>query len=288
MRLGHLRTPVGVRIGAPLILGAILVAVWQALATSGRIAATLLPRPGAVVTRLIADVSTGNLLTYTGVTLVEAVLGSMLAAALALPLGYLIARVRTLEAATSPYLAASQAIPAIAVAPLLVLWVGYGLFPVVLLCAVLVFFPIVLSTRLGIRTLDESIVEAAALDGAAGWSMLRWIELPLARPAILTGLRNGFTVSVTGAVVGEFVMGGKGLGMVISVTSGANDITGLFAALVVLCLMAVAIYFGLLALEVAFDPMNTAGDLPAGPPVLSEGRQPAGPAVKRQESELAP
>ena len=255
----HPRLRGSVRVLAPLMLGLGALAVWHLITMSGAVPPTLLPAPGAVLARFGADVASGALLGYAGVTILEAVFGCVLAAAVALPMGYLIARARVAEAAVSPYLAASQAIPAVAIAPLLVIWVGYGLLPVVLLCALLVFFPVVLSTVLGLRTIDAEIMEAAQLDGAHGAHMLRHIEWPLALPAVLTGLRNGFTLSVTGAVVGELVMGGHGLGMVLSVQSASVDTTGLFATLLTLCLIAVAIYMFLIGIERLTNPFRPVG-----------------------------
>lgn len=256
---GHPRLRGSVRVLAPLLLGLVALGAWQVLTMSGAVPPTLLPAPGAVLARFGADVASGSLLGYAGVTILEAVFGCLLAAAIALPMGYVIARARVAEAAVSPYLAASQAVPAVAIAPLLVIWVGYGLLPVVLLCALLVFFPVVLSTVLGLRTIDPEILEAAQLDGAHGPRMLRFIEWPLALPAILTGLRNGFTLSVTGAVVGELVMGGHGLGMVLSVQSASVDTTGLFATLLTLCLIAVAIYMLLIGVERLTNPFRAVG-----------------------------
>ncbi|MEE6281058.1 ABC transporter permease [Georgenia sp. MJ170] len=227
---------------APLVIAAVVLVLWEIASRSGLVPAFFLPAPSAVATRLWADLTTGNLLGYTWVTLIEALLGSLLGASVAMPLGYLVARNRWAAAGLQPYIAASQALPAVALAPLLVIWIGYGLLPIVLLCALLVFFPILLATVLGLRTLDPEIVDAARLDGAHGWSMLRYIELPMSLPSLLTGLRNGFTLSVTGAVVGEFVMGGDGLGMVLAVQSNSADTTGLFATLVVLAVLAVLMY----------------------------------------------
>ncbi|OYN96568.1 ABC transporter permease [Enemella evansiae] len=244
------------RVFAPVLLGLVVLSIWQLLTAGGRILPTLLPSPAAVFTRFADDLAAGQLLTLTGTTLVEALLGSLLAAVIALPLGYLIAHWRVFDAAVSPYLAASQAIPAVAVAPLLVIWVGYGLLPIMLLCALLVFFPVVLSTVLGIRGIRRELIEAAELDGAAGVRMLRHIEWPLALRAVLTGIRNGFTLSITGAVVGELVMGGNGLGMLLSVQASTVDTTGLFATLLMLCLLAVAIYLLLVAIEWASDPLR--------------------------------
>lgn len=244
------------RFVAPAVLGILLLGGWAMLTDSHRVPATFLPAPDDVARRFGQDLGNGLLVTHTLTTAEEALLGCVLAGSAALPVGYLIARNRWAEAALSPYLAASQALPAIALAPLLVIWVGYGLFPIVLLCALIVFFPIVLATILGLRTLEPDIIEAARLDGAAGWSMLRHIEEPLARPAVLTGLRNGFTLSITGAVVGELVMGGNGLGAILSAQAASVDTTGVFATLVMLCLLAALVYLTMIALEWLLDPLQ--------------------------------
>lgn len=233
----------------PFAIAVVVLLGWEVVARSGAVPAHFLPAPSAVSARLWSETVTGGLLGYTWVTLSEALLGSLLGTGVAMPLGYLIARNRWAAAGLQPYIAASQALPAVALAPLLALWLGYGLLPIVLLCALLVFFPILLATVLGLRTLDPEVVDAARLDGAHGWSMLRHIELPMSLPSLLTGLRNGFTLSVTGAVVGEFVMGGTGLGMVLSVQANSADTTGLFATLAVLSLLAILMYLLLREIE---------------------------------------
>lgn len=226
----------------PVLVGVVALTVWETVSRAGLVSAFFLPAPTTVAARLWTELTAGNLLGYTWITWVEALFGSLLGTAIAFPLGYLIARNRWVAAGLQPYVAASQALPAVALAPLLVIWVGYGLLPIVLLCTLLVFFPILLATILGMRTLDPEVVDAARLDGAHSWTMLVHIEVPMALPSLLTGLRNGFTLSITGAVVGEFVMGGRGLGMVLSVQSNSADTAGLFATLVVLALLAVGMY----------------------------------------------
>ena len=160
----------------------------------------------------------------------------------ALPSAYAIYRSRLLAAAVEPFLGATQALPAIAIAPILVLWVGYGFVAIVVLCALMVFFPILVSTVVGLRHIDRELLEAAALDGATGWSMAWHMELPLAAPAILGGLRNGFALSVTGAVVGEMVMGGTGLGQVLTQMRNNVDTAGMFVIIIILCTMATLLY----------------------------------------------
>ncbi|MGI5952422.1 MAG: ABC transporter permease [Brooklawnia sp.] len=247
-------SPLWVRVLAPLAAGLLIVIGWQTLAASGTISPSLLPAPGTVADRLASDLAAGRLWEPTLVTIQEAMLGCVLAASLALPIAYLIAHLRLAQATFSPYLAASQAIPSVALAPLLVIWVGYGTLPVVILCSIMVFFPMVLSTVLGLRSIDREVLDAARVDGASRAQLARWIEWPLALPATLTGLRNGFTLSVTGAVVGELVMGGDGLGQRLAVQSQSSDTTGLFVTLLVLCAMAIAIFLSVTFIEWLVNP----------------------------------
>ncbi|WP_233494016.1 ABC transporter permease [Desertihabitans brevis] len=226
----------------PLVLGVVLVLLWWAVTASGAVGRVVLPEPVDVVTTLVELFQTGDLLPAIGATFSAAGLGGLLGVAVGLPLAWLLVHGRWAGAALEPYVAASQAVPAIAIAPLLVLWVGYGLPAIAVLCALLVFFPVVVATTLGLRTLDPEVVAAARVDGASGWRLLRHIEAPLALPAILSGLRNGVTLAVTGAVVGEFVMGGKGLGLLLTAQRDRSDTAGLFATLLVLCALATAAY----------------------------------------------
>jgi NitT/TauT family transport system permease protein len=202
-----------------------------------------------VVTRAAHDLASGALINPTLVTVGEAFAGCIAATLIALPIGYAMVRLPLLAAALQPFLAASQAVPAVAIAPLLVVWLGYGTLPIAVLCALVVFFPMLLNVVLGFTSLDRDLLDAAALDGAHGISMLLHMEWPLARRAVLVGLRGGFTLSITGAVVGEFVMGGNGLGMLVSVYTNTSDTTGLFATIGVLCALAVVVYAAMLGVE---------------------------------------
>lgn len=227
---------------APWFFGALLLAGWYLTIAVAGVPAFLLPTPDAVLARLLLDLTTPHLWPYLTTTLAEAVGGSIVGAAVALPLAVLIHRSRWLNAALTPFLGATQAIPAIAIAPLLVLWIGYGLTSVVLLCALLVFFPILVAAVVGLRHVDSSIVDAARMDGADSADLLTHIELPLALPSILAGLRNGFTLSITGAVVGEMVMGGHGLGTLLTVQRDSLDTAGMFATIFWLCALASVAY----------------------------------------------
>ncbi len=249
------KTPLYLKILAPVVLGVLLIIGWQALVSAQVMPKTLLPGPSDVWKRLWFDLSQTDLLDRTLITIWEAILGCIVASCVALPLGYIIARFQVAEAAVSPYVAASQAVPGIAIAPLLVIWVGYGLRPIVILCSLMVFFPVLLAARLGFLSADKEYLEAAQLDGANAWQLMIHIQFPLALPAIMTGLRNGFTMSITGAVVGEFVMGGEGLGLVIATQSANIDATGLFSTILVLCALAISVYLVLMLIEKLIDPL---------------------------------
>ncbi|HEX8981351.1 MAG TPA: ABC transporter permease [Ktedonobacterales bacterium] len=227
---------------SPVALGLIGLLVWQFLVQGGAISSYLLPTPAQVAHAFVSALQSGLFAHYGATTLIESLLGFALGAIVALPLGYAIAMSRVLAAALEPYLAASQAIPAVALAPLLALWLPYGTPPVVALCALIVFFPAAVNTTLGFRTLDHEVVDAARLDGAGAWSLLRHIETPLALPTILAGLRTSLTLSITGAVVGEFVMGDQGLGGLLTIARGNFDAPLVFATLFALALLATALY----------------------------------------------
>lgn len=216
--------------------------IWVALTRAGAVAPYLLPAPLEVARAFWQALASGMLWEYTRTTLVESLTGFALGMLVALPAGYAIAKSRLLARAIEPYLAASQAVPAVALAPLLVLWLGYGLLPVAILCALIVFFPSVVNTALGIRTIDRDVLDAARVDGAGPWAQLRYFEAPLAVPAVLAGMRTSLTLSITGAVVGEFVLGDRGLGGLLTIARGNFDTPLVFATLLTLTLLAAAMY----------------------------------------------
>jgi NitT/TauT family transport system permease protein len=203
-----------------------------------------LPAPADVFTSLISGMGSGLYLSNTLVTIQESIFGFLLAVVVALPLGYGLAKSRVLAMTIQPYFVAGQAIPAIVIAPLLVIWLGYGMLPTIILCMLVVLFPMVINTILGIQTIERTLLEAARVEGATGWSMLAHIEFPLALPAILAAIRTGFTLSVVGALVGEFVSGGdRGLGALVLLAKNQYDIPFMFATLVVLATLAI-VYYG--------------------------------------------
>lgn len=237
------------RILAPVLLAAATIAVWETAVRTGAVSEMFLPAPSDLAGRLMLELAQGPMWEHTGQTLIAALMGTVIATLVAVPLGYLIARIVWVDLAVTPYVTASQAIPAVAVAPLLALWIGYGLTPIAILCAVVAFFPMLITTVIGVRALPQDVLEAAKLDGASVWQSLLWVEAPLAMPSVLAGIRAGVALSVTGAVVGEFTMGGKGLGMLLTLYRDANDTEGMFATLFMLAFLAVGMFSVLRILE---------------------------------------
>lgn len=226
---------------APVIVGLLALGIWQAL--SGVVSAFLLPAPAAVLQSFWQSITNGLLIDATKATLEESLVGFFLGLFCAIPLGYGIAHSRLIASALEPYLAMSQALPAVAIAPLLVLWFGFGLLPIALLCALIVFFPIAIATILGLRTLDPDVLDAASVDGATRWTKFWYIERPLAMPSLMAGIRTGLTYSITGAVVGEFVVSVQGLGgLLLIARQGDLDSPLVFATLLALALLAALMY----------------------------------------------
>lgn len=227
---------------APWLFLLALLATWSLVVGLAQPPAYFLPAPTTVARKLAQALVSPTFWPAFGVTFSEALGGCLFGAAVAIPLAVAIHRSVLLRAAITPFLGATQAIPAIAMAPLLAIWVGYGIRPIILLCALMVFFPILVAAVVGLRLVDRSVVDAARVDGAGTVALLAAIELPLALPNILAGLRNGFALSVTGAVVGEMVMGGDGLGQLLTLQRDSVDTAGMFATIIVLCAMASSLY----------------------------------------------
>ncbi|MBA3435742.1 MAG: ABC transporter permease subunit, partial [Chloroflexi bacterium] len=150
----------------------------------------------------------------------------------------------------SPYLVAAQATPILALAPLIALWFGSGLTGKVLICALIVFFPVAVSTMVGIRSVDRNLLELGRSLRATRWQVVTKLEVPAALPQILGGMRVGVTLAVVGAIVGEWAGGDQGLGVLINLARGSLfDIPLMFATLLTIALIGVALYLVVLLIE---------------------------------------
>lgn len=227
----------------PALLSLLIVlGIWQLATQLTDLPAFILPSPAAVAVRFARSLADGSLLRHTSVTLIEVLLGLLTGSAAATALGYLLAKSRLFERILAPYLVASQAVPVVAIAPLLVIWFGPGIFSKVLICALIVFFPVLVNTVVGVRDVPAPLRDLMRSLRASGWQTLRYLEIPAALPVFLGGLRIGAALSVIGAVVGEFVGADKGLGFLINVGRGQYDTALVFVAIFALVALALVLY----------------------------------------------
>jgi NitT/TauT family transport system permease protein len=228
---------------AVLVGGVLVVGLWQAIVTLGGYPEYILPGPVVVARRFVSAWTQGTMAGHTLVTIQEIVLGFIAGSVVGLIAGYVLARSRLVNLVLSPYLVAAQSTPVLALAPLLVLWYGPGLTSKVIICGLIVFFPVAISTLVGLRSVDPGLLELARSLRASRGQRLLTIEIPAALPAVMGGIRIGVTLAVVGAIVGEWVVADKGLGVLINEARGSLfDTPLLFAALLTVAIIGVALY----------------------------------------------
>ncbi|HLX35468.1 MAG TPA: ABC transporter permease [Candidatus Limnocylindrales bacterium] len=229
---------------------AAFVLVWKAIVVVGAYPPFILPAPEVVLARFISGWADGTIARHAGTTLVEVLLGFAVGAAVAIVVGYGLARSRLVERVVSPYIVAAQATPILALAPLLALWFGPGLLAKVVICALIVFFPIAISTMVGIRSVDARLLELARSLRASRRQVLLTLEIPAALPSIFGGLRVGITLAVVGAIVGEWAGADRGLGVLLNIARGSLfDIPLMFATLATIALLGIALYALVVVIE---------------------------------------
>lgn len=225
-----------------IISFAILLLAWQVTTSLSHLPSFILPSPMDVWSRLVRALLDGTLLANSITTLAEVVLGLGIGSLIATVTGYFMAKSRLLDNLLSPFLVVSQAVPFVAVAPLLIIWFGSGIFSKILICSLIVFFPILINTVVGIRAVPIALYDLMRSMRATPFQILVIIELPAALPIFLSGLRIGATLSVIGAVVGEFLGANRGLGFLVNMGRGQFDTPLVYASVLVLILMALGLY----------------------------------------------
>lgn len=232
-------------IALPISLVGILL-LWEAVVVVGNYQAFILPSPSLVASRFMDALGQGfapnSLLSHSRATFTAALSGFGIALIVSLILGYILAKVPLLERVFAPILAATQAVPIVALAPLIILWVGADLRSKILVAALVTFFPILSSTIVALRGVPKELREMAHISGANSWQTLILIEAPLALPVFFGGFKAGLALATTGAVVGEFVAGREGLGALINIARGLFDTPLMFVALLMLAITTLLLY----------------------------------------------
>jgi NitT/TauT family transport system permease protein len=234
----------------------VIVAVWAAAVPIFKIPAYLLPGPGSVFSRVVTDAP--MLWNHSVVTLTEILLGFGLTVLTAIPLGLVIALSPLAKQIGYPPLMLMQLVPKIAVAPLFLVWLGFGIESKVLLTVLMTFFPLLLASISGFQILDNRFLYLTQSMGATRWQTFRYLRFPAALPVIFSGVKTSATIAATAAIVAEFVGANRGLGFVLLRGTGTMDLELVFAVLVVLTVIGIAINYIVEFSEWAMTPWQRA------------------------------
>lgn len=231
----------------PVLLLAVLVLLWSASIQVFRIPAYQIPAPGDVLITLVREWP--ELLSQTWPTFSATLYGFVLSALVGIPVAMLIAGSRIVESYVYPLLVFSQSVPKVAIAPLFVVWFGFGLLPKVLCAFLLGVFPVIVAAVQGFKSVDPEMLDLGRAMEASRLQSFRMISLPYAMPAIFAGLKVSVTLAVVGTVVGEFVGANSGLGYVLQRSIGNFELPTMFAALLLLALLGMVLFWLLEMLE---------------------------------------
>ena len=236
-------------LAAPALALAVLGA-WQAAVPIFGMSEFVLPTPWQIAKRIVVDFPL--LISNAYVTLLEVLAGFIAAIVIGVPIALAIFYSRPFERAVYPLLIALQTIPKVVLAPLLVLYMGYGWAPKIFLAFLIAFFPIVIATVVGLQSLDSSMVSLVRSMGASELQTFWKIRLPAALPNIFGGLKVGIALAVIGAVIGEYVAAERGLGYLQLQANAKFDTTLSFASVVMVSLVGVLLYFAVMFFESRF------------------------------------
>jgi NitT/TauT family transport system permease protein len=234
----------------PVCFGVTVIILWEVICRAFAVPKYLVPTPSVIVREMGTD--SAYLLSHLGSTFIEAALGLLLAASVGFALGCLFVRFNTMEKMTLPYFVASQAIPIVAVAPLFILWFGNGTQSKVAMAALICFFPIIVSTSRGLRSISREQLDLFRMHAASEWHIFSKLRLPAASSQIFTGLRVSSALAMIGAIVAEYSGADRGIGYVIMQSTYRLDTPLLFAAIICSALAGLAMFATVVLIEKIF------------------------------------
>lgn len=224
----------------PLVLVLALLAGWWAVTEAELVAPYILPSPAD--TWAATQQNAAYLAANTWVTTWETVIGFIIAAVVGVFVAVMMIYSTSFEKTVYPLILFAQVIPKIAIAPLFIVWLGFGPSPKILVAVLMAFFPIVISGLAGLRSVDPEILELTSTMGASRFKTFMKVRFPASLPQLMSGLKVAATLAVTGAVVGEFVGANEGLGYVILQANGSLDTAMLFAALIIMSILGIVLF----------------------------------------------
>lgn len=245
------RFPVALEVlGLRVLALVVILGTWEGIVQTGLLTEFWISRPGLVAGRLLEMIFVkASIWDHLGATLHEALSGLAGGSLLGILSGFGLAKWRRLHVALDPYIMGIYGLPRIALAPLFIMWLGIGVESKILLAGFVTYFVLLINTYVGVKNVDPDLVNAVKTMGGEGLFLFRKVVAPSCVPWMLSGLRIGLGLSLTGAVVAEMLAAQRGIGWVIARASGTFDTTGVFAALVVLAVVAMALNEGMKKLE---------------------------------------
>jgi NitT/TauT family transport system permease protein len=238
----------------PVVAFFIFLAIWEGLVVVLHVRPFVLPRPSQVAYALVAD---ANLLIPAAIaTSVEIILGFLLATAVAVPLAVILSSLGWVEATFFPLIVSAQLVPKVALAPLLMVWLGLGILTKVTVAFLLSFFPILIDTMIGLKSVEMGKIYLARSTGTSALKLFFKIRLPSALPNLFGGLKVASTLAVVGAIVGEFIGANAGIGNVLLIANSNYDTVMAFAAITYLTLIGIILFAAVAALERVLIPWH--------------------------------
>ncbi len=240
------------RYAPPVIGGVVLLLAWEFIPAFFNVSKLLLPPPSSVARALWLIYDRGLLVDNFLITLVEALLGFAFGSIAAIFFAFVVTRSLIIERTLMPYLVGLQALPKVALAPLIVVWVGIGIESKILIAAIISFFPVLINAIVGFSTVEAEKIDLMRSLVASRWQQFRIVIFPNSLPFIFAGLNVAIVLSITGALVGEFIGADRGLGNLLMQLNYNMDISGMFAVLLVLAVLGIILYALVRFLHVRF------------------------------------
>lgn len=238
----------------PTLLIVVLIVIWQMAVVGFKVPEYLFPGPGSILKTMANEfvllASHGYTTTY------EAIIGFFMAIAFGVPCAILIVWSRPIERALMPLLVFSQTMPKVAIAPLFLIWFGFGILPKIIVAFLICFFPIVISTAAGLKAVEEEILDLIRSMSASTFQIFVKARIPNSLPYFISGVKVSITLAVIGAIVGEFVGADRGLGYIIMVANGNLDAKLLFAAIFALAIIGYGLFAIVTVLERILMPWH--------------------------------
>lgn len=241
-----------------IVIIAVIVSLWQVVVWVTQVPSFILPAPVQVGAALL---SYSNLIAFhASVTIFEIILGLIFGCVIGFTSAWAIMQFQPVRSWFLPVLVASQALPVFAIAPILMLWLGYGMTSKIAMTTLIIYFPVTAALYDGLRSTDSGWIDLARIMGASKHTLLKYIRLPAALPSLGSGMRIAAAIAPIGAVVGEWVGSSSGLGFLMLHANARTQVDLMFAALIVLAAFAILLYFGidhLIKRIVFWQPENT-------------------------------